>query len=143
MTAPRHVPVRRCVACREAAPKRELIRLVRTEAGWRLDLAQRAGGRGTSLCRACARAAVAAGPRARASDAAAVGAAPTRPTADDHARLKGFRRAFRHEADAVAALLDRRAADGGGRPHVVVDNTFASPAIQRPLTMGADIVFHS
>jgi cystathionine gamma-synthase len=25
----------------------------------------------------------------------------------------------------------------------VVDNTFASPAIQRPLTMGADIVFHS
>jgi cystathionine gamma-synthase len=25
----------------------------------------------------------------------------------------------------------------------VVDNTFASPAIQRPLTLGADIVFHS
>ena len=44
---------------------------------------------------------------------------------------------------AVAALLDRRATEGGGRPHVVVDNTFASPAIQRPLTMGADIVFHS
>jgi cystathionine beta-lyase/cystathionine gamma-synthase len=44
---------------------------------------------------------------------------------------------------AVAALLDRRAAEGGARPHVVVDNTFASPAIQRPLSMGADIVFHS
>ena len=44
---------------------------------------------------------------------------------------------------AVRALLDRRAAEGGGRPHVVVDNTFASPAIQRPLTKGADIVFHS
>jgi cystathionine gamma-synthase len=26
---------------------------------------------------------------------------------------------------------------------VVVDNTFASPALQRPLTLGADIVFHS
>jgi cystathionine beta-lyase/cystathionine gamma-synthase len=44
---------------------------------------------------------------------------------------------------AVRSLLDRRAAEGGARPHVVVDNTFASPAIQRPLSMGADIVFHS
>ena len=26
---------------------------------------------------------------------------------------------------------------------MVVDNTFASPALQRPLTLGADIVFHS
>ena len=26
---------------------------------------------------------------------------------------------------------------------VVVDNTFATPALQRPLTLGADIVFHS
>ena len=98
MTAPRHVPVRRCAACRAAAPKRELIRLVRTEAGWRLDLPQRAGGRGTSLCRACARVAVAA--------AAAPTGAPTRPHPDDQARLTGFRRAFRHEADAVAALLE-------------------------------------
>jgi cystathionine gamma-lyase len=44
---------------------------------------------------------------------------------------------------AVAATLDRRAAEGGRRPLMVVDNTFASPAIQRPLTLGADIVFHS
>jgi cystathionine gamma-synthase len=44
---------------------------------------------------------------------------------------------------AVRALLDRRAAEGGGRPHMVVDNTFASPALQRPLSTGADIVFHS
>ncbi len=44
---------------------------------------------------------------------------------------------------AVAATVARRAAEGGRRPLVVVDNTFASPAIQRPLTMGADIVFHS
>jgi cystathionine gamma-synthase len=44
---------------------------------------------------------------------------------------------------ATAATVRRRAAEGGGRPLIVVDNTFASPAIQRPLTMGADIVFHS
>jgi cystathionine gamma-synthase len=44
---------------------------------------------------------------------------------------------------AVRELLDRRAAEGGGRPHMVVDNTFASPALQRPLSTGADIVFHS
>jgi cystathionine gamma-synthase len=44
---------------------------------------------------------------------------------------------------AVAATVERRAAEGGRRPLIVVDNTFASPAIQRPLAMGADIVFHS
>jgi cystathionine beta-lyase/cystathionine gamma-synthase len=44
---------------------------------------------------------------------------------------------------AVAATVRRRADEGGRRPLVVVDNTFASPAIQRPLTLGADIVFHS
>ena len=44
---------------------------------------------------------------------------------------------------AMADTLDRRAAEGGRRPLLVVDNTFASPAIQQPLTLGADIVFHS
>jgi cystathionine gamma-synthase len=43
----------------------------------------------------------------------------------------------------VARTVDRRSAEGGRRPLIVVDNTFASPALQRPLTMGADIVFHS
>ncbi len=43
----------------------------------------------------------------------------------------------------VARTVGRRAAEGGRRPLMVVDNTFASPAIQRPLTLGADIVFHS
>ncbi len=43
----------------------------------------------------------------------------------------------------VTRTVDRRASEGGRRPLIVVDNTFASPAIQRPLTMGADIVFHS
>jgi cystathionine beta-lyase/cystathionine gamma-synthase len=45
-------------------------------------------------------------------------------------------------AASVAAIRERVAA-GGRRPLVVVDNTFASPAIQQPLRLGADIVFHS
>ena len=44
---------------------------------------------------------------------------------------------------ATVATVARRAAEGGRRPLVVVDNTFASPALQQPLAMGADIVFHS
>ncbi len=84
MNARRHVPLRRCVACREARPKRELIRLVRDGSGWRLDLAQRAGGRGTSVCPACALAAL---------------------DGHDPDRRKGFRRAFRQDAAAVSALL--------------------------------------
>jgi cystathionine beta-lyase/cystathionine gamma-synthase len=44
---------------------------------------------------------------------------------------------------ASAVVVRERAAAGGRRPLIVVDNTFASPAIQRPLTLGADIVFHS
>ena len=84
MSRPRHVPLRRCAACRASLPKRELLRLVRSDAGWTLDLRQRAGGRGTSLCPACALAAL---------------------RRDDPARLKGFRRAFRDDADAVTALI--------------------------------------
>jgi len=45
---------------------------------------------------------------------------------------------------AAVATVARRASQGGGRrPLVVVDNTFASPALQRPLALGTDIVFHS
>ncbi len=44
---------------------------------------------------------------------------------------------------ATAETVRRRAAEGGRRPLVVVDNTFASPALQRPLGLGADVVFHS
>ena len=48
------------------------------------------------------------------------------------------------DISGAAAAVARRAAESGGvAPLVVVDNTFASPALQRPLTMGADIVFHS
>jgi cystathionine beta-lyase/cystathionine gamma-synthase len=44
---------------------------------------------------------------------------------------------------ATVETVRRRVAEGGRPPLVVVDNTFASPAIQRPLELGADIVFHS
>ena len=44
----------------------------------------------------------------------------------------------------TAGVVAQRAAQAGGRrPLIVVDNTFASPAIQQPLALGADIVFHS
>ena len=43
----------------------------------------------------------------------------------------------------MATIRDHAAQAGGERPLLVVDNTFASPALQRPLEHGADIVFHS
>ena len=44
---------------------------------------------------------------------------------------------------AVADAAHAHIGAGGERPLVVVDNTFASPAVQRPIAQGADIVFHS
>ena len=44
---------------------------------------------------------------------------------------------------AAAATVRARAAAAAERPLVVVDNTFATPVLQRPLELGADIVFHS
>ncbi len=44
---------------------------------------------------------------------------------------------------AVVAAVAGHRGSGGRRPLVVVDNTFASPVLQRPLEMGADIVYHS
>ncbi|HEX7022297.1 MAG TPA: YlxR family protein [Trueperaceae bacterium] len=49
---PRHVPMRRCVACRQSRPQAELVRLCRDAAGdWQLDPERRAPGRGAWLCR--------------------------------------------------------------------------------------------
>jgi len=44
---------------------------------------------------------------------------------------------------AAAKAVRERFVDSADRPLLVVDNTFASPALQRPLELGADIVFHS
>jgi cystathionine gamma-synthase len=46
-------------------------------------------------------------------------------------------------AGAAEVVRQRAAQAGGERPLIVVDNTFASPALQNPLALGADIVFHS
>jgi cystathionine gamma-synthase len=47
------------------------------------------------------------------------------------------------DIERMAATVGRRAAESGRRPLVIVDNTFATPALQRPLALGADVVFHS
>ncbi|HYM83417.1 MAG TPA: PLP-dependent transferase [Candidatus Dormibacteraeota bacterium] len=44
---------------------------------------------------------------------------------------------------AVVHAVRGSAGAAGRRPLVVVDGTFASPALQRPLTLGADVVLHS
>jgi cystathionine gamma-synthase len=44
---------------------------------------------------------------------------------------------------AASARVVRERYGEGPRPLIVVDNTFASPILQRPLDLGADIVFHS
>ncbi len=45
---------------------------------------------------------------------------------------------------AVARTIGEWAAQAGSpAPLLVIDNTFASPALQRPLELGADVVFHS
>ncbi len=46
-------------------------------------------------------------------------------------------------AASAAAIRERAAQAGSGAPLLVIDNTFASPALQRPLELGADVVFHS
>ncbi|MEL7625891.1 MAG: YlxR family protein [Anaerolineaceae bacterium] len=46
---PKHIPQRTCVGCREVLPKRNLIRLVKTEDGVRVDLSGKLPGRGAYL----------------------------------------------------------------------------------------------
>ncbi len=46
------------------------------------------------------------------------------------------------DISAVSSLV-RDSGSREDRPLLVVDNTFASPALQRPLELGADIVLHS
>jgi predicted RNA-binding protein YlxR (DUF448 family) len=48
---PKHVPMRRCLACRASRPQAELVRLVQEEWQWQLDPGSKAPGRGAWLCR--------------------------------------------------------------------------------------------
>jgi len=48
--APKHVPVRMCVVCRDKAGKRQLTRIVRTDDGLIVDSSGKMNGRGAYLC---------------------------------------------------------------------------------------------
>lgn len=50
MTKPKHIPLRRCVICRESLPQSTLLRLVQKDGSWQFDLRRKAGGRGAWLC---------------------------------------------------------------------------------------------
>ena len=45
------VPMRMCVGCREMKPKRELLRVVRTEGGAVFDTTGKLAGRGAYVCK--------------------------------------------------------------------------------------------
>lgn len=96
----RHVPMRRCVVCRESKPQAEMLRLYRDESGaYHYDARRRMGGRGTWICRVCAADAV---------------------QEDDAKRLS---RAFKAQAAQVLGLLREaaRSPEGSatGRPAAV------------------------
>jgi predicted RNA-binding protein YlxR (DUF448 family) len=49
---PKHVPIRTCIACRQEAGKRELVRVVRTPSGpVQVDPTGKLAGRGAYICR--------------------------------------------------------------------------------------------
>jgi hypothetical protein len=49
---PKHVPIRTCIACRQEAGKRELVRVVRTPSGSvQVDPTGKLAGRGAYICR--------------------------------------------------------------------------------------------
>ncbi|RDI95576.1 YlxR family protein [Meiothermus sp. QL-1] len=50
MPASKHIPFRQCVACRARRPKRELLRIVLTQAGPVIDPTGRRPGRGAYVC---------------------------------------------------------------------------------------------
>lgn len=54
------IPMRMCVACREMRAKKDLMRVVRTEDGLKLDRTGKLNGRGAYLCcdEACLRKAI-------------------------------------------------------------------------------------
>ncbi|MGD9620120.1 MAG: cystathionine gamma-synthase [Mycolicibacterium sp.] len=47
------------------------------------------------------------------------------------------------DIDAICTIAAGAAGASGQSPKVLVDNTFASPALQQPLSLGADVVLHS
>ena len=54
MNKEKKIPLRKCVGCDEMKPKKELIRVLKTEEGMILDETGRKNGRGAYLCRSTA-----------------------------------------------------------------------------------------
>ena len=79
----KHVPQRTCVGCRETLPKRQMVRIVRTDNGVRVDPTGKAAGRGAYLHdqRDC---------WVRGLRGALAHALKAELTADDRARLEEF-----------------------------------------------------
>ena len=85
---------------------------------------------------------------ARYVDLAAGGAGVLASALDERTRLVWFETPSNPLLKVTDIAVVARAAHAhvgarGEAPVVVVDNTFASPALQRPLALGADVVFHS
>jgi len=80
----KHIPQRTCVGCHQTLGKRQLVRLVRTDEGVRVDLTGRLSGRGAYLHdrRSCWKHALKKGTLAR--------ALRVELTPDDIARLQAF-----------------------------------------------------
>ena len=48
-----HIPMRACVLCRNSFPKGELLRIVKSDDGIKIDKTQKASGRGAYICSNC------------------------------------------------------------------------------------------
>lgn len=51
MSAPKRIPERMCVSCRQMKPKSELLRIVNTADGVIVDVTGKINGRGVYLCK--------------------------------------------------------------------------------------------
>ncbi len=88
----KHVPQRTCVGCREVLPKRQMVRIVRTAEGVRVDPSGKVAGRGAYLHdqREC---------WVRGLRGALANALKAELTAEDRARLEDFINTLpRHDA---------------------------------------------
>ncbi|MCC6299439.1 MAG: YlxR family protein [Anaerolineales bacterium] len=90
----KHVPQRTCVGCREVLPKRQMLRIVRTADGVKVDPTGKLTGRGAYLHdrRACWE---------RAMKGALAHALKTTLSADDRTRLEDFMKTLPAEAETV------------------------------------------
>lgn len=94
----KHIPQRTCVGCREILSKRQMLRIVRTADGARVDPTGKLAGRGAYLHdqRSC---------WARGLKGALAHALKTELTNDDRARLEEFMNALPVEAETDGTAM--------------------------------------